>query len=1166
MRHRACVLRIIAILFLALVASPSLGAQDTQEGSIEEAKQLSARVVELYGQAHYEEAIPLAQRALAIAENLLGPDHPDIGILLNSLAALYTATGAYENAEPLLQRALAITDKVLGSEHPDTATSLNNLATLYQATGDYAKAEPLLKRALAIREKALGPEHPDTALSLNNLASLYYITGVYAKAEPLLERMLAINEKVLGPEHSGTALSLNSLAAVYLATGAYPKAEPLLERALAIQERALGPEHPETAASLNNLAGFYYETGAYAKAEPLFQRVLAINDKVLGPEHPDTALSLNNLADLYRATGAYSKAEPLYDRALAIREKALGPEHLDTAKSLNNLATLYQATGDYAKAEPLLKRALAIREKALGPEHPDTALSLNNLAGLYQAMGAYAKAEPLLERGLAIQEKALGLEHPSTALSLNNLATLYLDTGAYAKAEPLLQRALAIQEKALGPEHPSTAVSLHNLAGLYYATGNYANAEPLYQRVLAIQEKTLGPEHPSTALSLNNLATLYLDTGAYAKAEPLLQRTLAIDEKALGPEHPGTATSLNNLASLYYLTGAYAKAEPLYHRALAIREKTLGPAHPDTATTLNNLAMLYQTTGEYTKAESLYHRAQVIEESDTARFLLSGSEARKKAYVQQREGSVWHSISFSLAHPTAGSTALGLTSVLEYKGRVLDAISDSVARLRRSAVPEDGALFDQLSGVAQEFSTLTFAGPEKLSSEAYRQRLDELAQQQEKLEAELSTRSAALRQVVTPIKLEAVRQALPADAVLVEWFRYRPFDPKAKERAQWGAPRYVAYLLKRSGEPVAVDLGAAQPLEELVAEFRAALSDPASGYFKGVSQELYRTLFQPLRPHLGHIKRLLLSPDGALNLLPFAALVSEDGEYLIQQFELTYLTSGRDLLRMGDEPSAQSSAVVVADPNYGTTANGGVPVDGSLQQARSGDLDRSGLVFTPLPGTRAEAMLLKSLLQLDARDVLTGDRATEASLRELHGPHILHVATHGFFLNDQDVELGLKPVGLVRDAPSLPLGENPLLRSGLALAGANARHSGANDDGILTAAELAQLDLRGTQLVVLSACYTGIGTVQNGEGVYGLRRALVLAGAQSQLVSLWNVADAPTQELMLDYYRRLLKGEGRSEALRATQLAMLANSARQHPYYWAGFIPIGQWTSLSPGR
>jgi CHAT domain-containing protein len=911
---------------------------------------------------------------------------------------------------------------------------------------------------------------------------------------------------------------------------------------------------------LNGQVFQYYATGRYQQAIPLAQRALAIREKALGPEHPDTAAALNNLAALYRATGAYAKAEPLYQRALTITEKAPGPEHLDTAGSLNNLALLYHATGAYAKAEPLYQRALAIYEKALGPEHPDTAVALNNLAALYRDTGAYAKAEPLFERALAINEKALGPEHRDTAVTLNNLAALYRATGAYAKAEPLYQRALAINEKTLGPEHPDTASSLNNLAALYQDTGAYARAEPLYQRALAIYEKALGREHPNTAGSLNNLAELYRATGAYAKAEPLYLRALAIREKALGPEHPGTAQSLNNLALLYYATGAYAKAEPLYQRVLAITEKALGREHPDTAAALNNLAFLYSATGAYAKAEPLFERAQGINEINTARFLLSGDEARKRAYLQQRLGDAYADASFALAVAGPRARALGLTAVLQYKGRVLDAMADSVALLRRSVDPKDQTLFDKLAAVAQQFSNLTFRGPGNLSAQAYRERLDSLAREQEQLEGELSARSAAFRQAVAPVTLEGVRQALPADAVLVEWFRYEPFDPKGKdEKTRWGAPHYVAYVLRREGEPAAIDLGAAQDIDKLVSDFRAALSDPARTSYKEAAQELFGKLIKPLRSSLSGINRLLLSPDGALNLVPFAALMDEDGEYLAQRFEVTYLTSGRDLLSLAAPAPAPGSPVVMADPAYDQSASGGPRPD-----YRSSDLDRSGLVFYPLAGTAAEAKALQGLLKLDAQEVLTGANATEGKLKGLHGPRILHVATHGFFLSDQQVAAAaLRPVSFGAGTPPLPLGENPLLRSGIALAGANVRRSGDSDDGILTAAEAAQLDLRGTQLVVLSACETGLGQVQQGEGVYGLRRALVLAGAQAQLVSLWKVADAQTQALMVDYYQRLLNGEGRSAALREAQKAMIANPATRHPYYWAAFVAIGNWTPLA---
>ena len=561
----------------------------------------------------------------------------------------------------------------------------------------------------------------------------------------------------------------------------------------------------------------------------------------------------------------------------------------------------------------------------------------------------------------------------------------------------------------------------------------------------------------------------------------------------------------------------------------------------------------------------MLERAQTIQEKNAAEFLLTGSEARKQAYAQQMRRSTFAEITFSLVLSNRTAVALGVTSVLQAKGRVLDIMSDSVTRLRQSVEPEDRALFDQFAIIAQERSTLTHQGPGKLQPDAYRQRLNELAAEQERLESKLATRSAEFRQQVAPITLAAVQSALPHDAILVEWFRYQPFDPKARdENTKSDKPRYVAYVLRHEGEPAVVDVGEAETIEKLVQDFRVALSDSQSTYVHEVATELSERLMKPLHPHLGHAKQLLVSPDGALNLLPFAALLDETGEYLAQRVDITYLTSGRDLLQFVAESPSHSRAVVVADPDYGQSETMVAHADTAVEVSRSVDLDRGGLSFTPLPGTAAEADTLKSLLKVNNENLLTQVQATEARLKQLHGPQILHIATHGFFLRDQaGPSPALRTSGLSQDQTPLPLRENPLLRSGLALAGANARRSGDHDDGILTAAEVAQMDLHGTQLVVLSACETGLGDVENGEGVYGLRRALELAGAQTQVASLWKVADDATKDLMVDYYQRLLAGEGRSAALQEAQRTMLKSKTRSHPYYWAAFVPIGHWTPLA---
>ncbi len=856
-----------------------------------------------------------------------------------------------------------------------------------------------------------------------------------------------------------------------------------------------------------------HDQGRYKEAIPRAKRVLATAQKIFGSNHPETVTPLTNLAQLYSNTGAYNKAEPLYQRALAIQEEVYWPDHPKTAVILSDLAALYNAKGAYDESEPLSQRALGIWEKVVGPNHPDVARALNGLGQLYYHMGAYDKAEPLYQRALTIEEN---VNHPNTASSLTNLAELYTNTGVYAKAEPLFLRAVVILEKALGTDHPETVRALHGLAQLHY------------------------------------------DMGAYDKAEPLFQRTLAIRKKTSGLEHRDTAWSLADLAALYHAKGSYDKAEPLYQRALAIEEKALGPNHPHTAAALHNLAVLRWVMGQATAAFPLHARSQAIEAKNLERFLVHGSESRNQAYIQQLRGDTFLSVSLSLALPEQRATTLGFTSVLQTKGRVLDAMLDSRGRLRHSMKPVHRALLDELTAVAQQLSNLTHQGTGNLQSEVSRRRREELSLRQEQLETELAKQSAEYREEVAPVSLAAVQTAVPKYAALVEWYRYQPFDPKTKDRlSRWGQPCYVAYVLKHDGEATVVDVGDAATIEQLIHDFQAALNNPATTFVKDVAKELSDKLLKPLLPFLRDTERLLISPDSALNLIPFGVLLDETGAYLATTRDITYLMSGRDLLRIAPPSVAKNDAVVVADPDFGPANSWVAPAEVSSQPIRSIDLDRGGKPFTPLPGTAEEAAALRDLLKMREENVLTQGQATEARLKQFHGPHILHIATHGFFLKDNELPPVTLNLGSFSERAVGPIGENPLLRSGLALAGANQRRSGEKDDGILTATEVAQMDLRGTQLVVLSACETGVSDVQNGEGVYGLRRALVLAGAETQVTSLWKVDDRATKDFMVAYYQRLLKGEGRSEALRNAQLSMMKSKDRSHPYYWAAFVPIG---------
>ncbi|MFP4299854.1 MAG: CHAT domain-containing protein, partial [Spirulinaceae cyanobacterium] len=369
-----------------------------------------------------------------------------------------------------------------------------------------------------------------------------------------------------------------------------------------------------------------------------------------------------------------------------------------------------------------------------------------------------------------------------------------------------------------------------------------------------------------------------------------------------------------------------------------------------------------------------------------------------------------------------------------------------------------------------------------------------------------------------------------------------------------------------------VDLGEAAPINAAAKTLQGALGTRGNlTRLQETARELDSLLMQPIRAKLGDKTHILLSPDSQLNLIPFAALVDENSQYLVENYQITYLSTGRDLLRLQNQQQPRQTSVIVANPDYDESGvnNSAVAFNRGGNQ-RSNDID--SIRFGPLPGTAAEAAAIQPLLP--NATVLTQSEATEQAIKQVEAPRILHVATHGFFLNVDLVAPTANPLenrGIVGVqarpnadfAPSAPLNqENPLLRSGLALAGFNTRSGGGSEDGVLTALELAGLNLRGTQLVVLSACETGVGDVANGEGVYGLRRALAIAGAESQLISLWKVSDEGTKDLMVDYYQRLIGGEGRSAALREVQLAMLQDAEYQHPYFWAAFIPSGEWDAM----
>ena len=973
--------------------------------------------------------------------------------------------------------------------------------------------------------------------ALQRDAEALLIQKNYSKAADLQKQILDWHEINSGPNHPNTATSLNKLGTTYRLSGLYQEAESLYLRALKIREKVFGPVDPDTATTVFDIGLLYKDQGLPSRAEPFYLRAVEIFEKGVGPDDHLTAIPINNLAGFYDEQGLYAKAEPHYLRALAIREQALGPEHLDTATSLNNLALLYDKQGLHNKAEPLFQRTLAIREKVLGTDHLDTAESLNNLAMLYLHQGLYAKAEPLLQSSLAIKEQALGPKSPKTANTLSNLGTLRYYQGLYSKAEALHQRSIAVYEKAIDSDPKSLAFSYNNLALTYEKQGLFSKAETFHQRSLAIRENALGPEHPSTATSLNNLAALMFAQGFYTKAESLYQRALAITEQALGPEHPDTATTLSNLALVYFNQQLFAKAEPLDQRVLAIREKALGSEHPNTTLSLNNLAFTYLALNNNSAAFPLLQRAITAQ----VRFIQREIPAMPR---QQREQLIatlsdGNLLPFSLATVSTSGAELALFSRLNRQG-LLQEIEQRQAQLT-SLPGAQQPLLSQLRSITARLSDIQL-------SPAQRQQLQ---QQRDALERQLYQLLPNLSPRVVDISQVAAQ--LPARSALLEFQRFSPYDPTKPQGQRLAPPRYLALLLKPDRSITAIDLGPAQALE---ANLRRALT--ASEQMLADAGTLWASLsaqlLTPLAPALQGLDTLWISPDAELNRLPFAALTTPGTNTLLSDsLNLRLLTTGRELLDLA-APSRTSSnkSLVVVNPAFDLSQAAAPSSNSSRSPShhlRSADLDQ--LRWAPLPGTQKEG---EAIAQLTDAVLLTQQQASAAAVQQAPAVPVLHIASHGFFLPDQSQPNNNNKL------------DNPMLRSGIALAGANqaAQRPPGSDDGYLTALEVAQLDWRGTELVVISACESGLGSLRAGEGVYGLKRAIAVSGARSSLLSLWKVDDTATAAFMQSFYQRLKNQEGRAEALARTQAEFRSHpiAAWRHPSVWAAFQLSGDWRPI----
>lgn len=977
------------------------------------------------------------------------------------------------------------------AQAPETADQLLPRMLELVKKGSLKEAIPLAERILQLTETARGPDHPDSAAMRNNLAELYFNVGEDGKAIQLYELALPVLEKAHG-QIEGVGRGYMALGVCYEARGEFGKGEAALLRASTILEKS---------ASATVLAD-----------------------------------ALCFLGRVQQAAGKYALAEQALNKALAIHQKVAGPTSADAGVILNQLGLLYRDQAAFGKAEEALKQARSISERLTGPESVETSAAINNLAQLYSDMARYAEAEELYQRARVITEKALGPRDVKTAMVVTNLATLYISTGAFVQAKQLLLQTIPILEQACGPKHPTTATALNNLGFVHEKLREYAEGEAIYRKVLAIREECLGPRHPDTAHTLNDLAEIHRQQKNFAAAEPLFLRALSIWEEVLGPEHPITSVAVNNLAILYHSQGEYAKAEPLYVRALAIAESKVGPEHAETATVLENLARLRFDLGQQPASLELARRCDRARGATVAKVFSFTSEKQRLAFQAS-----WQPYSLFGALGSAPDLA---RCVLRYKGLVLDSMVEDQRAALAGRNPELAAQVARLRQASERLMQLSLQSSQDSSRSAQVRQLEAEVEQGQAALARATTRLGQTRRALS-VSADGVQKALPRESALVEFLRYSHNLGKN----DW-EERYGAVVLPPQGVPTWVPLGPARELEDAVAVYQArvrgqdppsrAVRLPATAAGPGATEAILRLLYDrvwgPIQAALpAGTTMVILSPDAQLNFVSFATLVSPQGHFLGEDYVLAYVASGRDLLAA---PRAQQKPgmVVFANPDFGTALTNGAAV-----AARR---DVAGIRFEPLPGTANESQQLAELASRTGTpyQAYQGREATEASVHKVGSPRILHLATHGFFL--PEVLTGTE--GQTQIA-------NPMQRSGVALSGAQATIDAwlkgqappPEADGILTAQEVGGLDLTQTWLVCLSACDTGTGEARAGEGVLGLRRGFVQAGAENLLITLWPVADRETAAFMNDFHQKAAAGGNAAQALAEVQREWLVRLRKE---------------------
>jgi CHAT domain-containing protein/Tfp pilus assembly protein PilF len=916
-------------------------------------------------------------------------------------------------------------------------------------------------------------------------------------------------------------------------------ARRLREAALALLAKSPERAPLELASALVALAGRLADEGDVAATVPLYERAIAIRTDRLGPDHSDVAVVLHNLGVSRRDLGEPALARRLLEQARDIFARADGPDAATTATAVLSLAHVARQQGDVVGAEAHLRQALASRERSLAADDPAVAEALGLLGDLLSDLGRWEAAKALLDRALAIRVKAFGPDHLETAESLRILGEHLGRTGSLVEARKALERVLRIRRRLLGPDALPVGEALNNLGAILFEAGDYAAAREPLEGALRILEKHFPPHHPHVALVLNNLGTILREQGDLAAARVMLERARRAREQTMGEDHPDVARGLSNEAAVLRSMGEHDAALPLLQRALALKEAIYGSDHLETIRARANVAVAHGALLQWEAASR--HLDVALEALERVLRQGMGGLAERDRFA------LLDSVRWCLDMAVVASSDLnrpGWAEALRFKGLVtrVEAAERRLALEGGASVRERAVRIEEAQARLSRLATFV---PPRGQEEARRRWREEYARagaERERLAVEQATAVAPYRAALERLDLRApdVAAALPEGSVLVDVLRVRD--------------QYAAWVVRRDTGLTRLRLGDVREVEFLATEFVRAILRRDEETQSKIGRMIREAFLDRIEEHLGEgVREIVVSPDGVLATFPFAALPGRrEGTSLADDYRIVHVGMAQDVVPDPGRAAPGRGALLVGNVDY--------------DSARADDV-RGGSVhaFPPLPATGREVDAIRTALG-DGASVRTRREATEANLRaEAPGRRLLHLATHGFVRSDVPSVLRPPPTELALD---LDFSEerqltrlDPRLLSALAFAGANTRQGGGDDDGILTALEVSTLDLRGCELVVLSACESALGKAHSGEGVLGLVQSFQLAGARDVVASLWAIEDEPTRLLMDRFYEVLLRpGRPPTTAGALREAALWLRDAKpggkdySSPRHWAAFV------------